>query len=107
MIAVDGISTTVAVLGVVAGLIGIAGFIGALIAYARFKGLESSMELMRSANGELRAELMDEREKRAKLEGQIEVLVGSLADKIVAAVALRVSEMRWRPTDSRTRSTDS
>lgn len=101
-----GVSGTITGLGIISGIIGLAGFIGALLAYVRFKGLEQSMDMMQIANSELRAELLDEKERRAKLEGQVEVLVGSLADRIVAAVAIRVGEMQFRSPQSRTRHDD-
>jgi hypothetical protein len=102
------LSDALVVLGVIAGLVGVAGFVGALIAYARFKGLESSMAMMKSANDELRSELQDEREKRANLQGQVDVLVGDLANRIVHAVTAALSSSRagLRDPSSRTRATD-
>ena len=54
---------------------------------SRSAALRSSQELIVAANRELRDELAQEKERRAQLEGRLDVLMSGLAERIIAAVA--------------------
>jgi len=74
-------------LAVLGAALAIASTAGAAWAVSRSAALRSSQELIVAANRELRDELAQEKERRAQLEGRLDVLMSGLAERIIAAVA--------------------
>jgi hypothetical protein len=123
--------TLLEIAAVVLGItVGSGGILATLWAVGKVRGVETSIDLLssanealRSANEDLRVELsLSERdcgERIARLEGQNAALLDGLGDKLAHAIAGRLesilSELSWniveriqqhRPPESRTRSTD-
>jgi hypothetical protein len=123
--------TLLEIAAVVLGItVGAGGILATLWAVGKVRGVETSIDLLssanealRSANEDLRVELsLSERkceERIARLEGQNAALLDGLGDKLAHAIAGRLepilSELSWniveriqqhRPPESRTRSTD-
>ena len=95
-------------------LASVSGILAILWAAARVKGIELSLNLISTANDELRSEisdakkaLEDERHECAKrigkLEGELEALMGGVGEKIIETI---VHAMQSRSPSSRTRETD-
>jgi hypothetical protein len=91
-----------AVFTMVAAVLGVAGVVGAAWAVARTKGIQVSMQIMATANTELRAEVEDGRralqEERVEcaritshLQGQIDALTGGLAERLLIAMGTAVA----------------
>ena len=85
--------------------------VAAAVAVWRSASVRSSLDTIRLINDELRAsnvelrqELAAERENRARLEGRIDALTSDLAERIVRAVTLAITDAR--PTATRTRKDD-
>jgi hypothetical protein len=82
--------TTLAVIG---GLVTVVTAAGAAWAIARQAAITASLDTiiqanneLRKTNADLRAELVDERVKRAEMEGRLTVFVDQFAERIVSAV---------------------
>lgn len=78
----------------IGGFLTVIATVAAAYAVSRSATLRASMTTTTEANAEmrliiadLRAEVATEKEKRAQLEGRIDVLTSGLAERIVAAVA--------------------
>ena len=74
-------------LAMLGAALAIASTASAAWAVSRSAALRSSQELIIAANRELRDELAQEKERRAQLEGRLDVLMSGLAERIIAAVA--------------------
>lgn len=74
-------------LAVIGAVLTIAATAGAAWAVSRSSAMKSSLDMIVTANRELRDELAAEKERRAQLEGRLDVLMSGLAERIIAAVA--------------------
>lgn len=107
-------------LGILATIIGIAGGVGAAVAVFRQQAIKASLATiieanaeLREANKDLRQELEAERQKRAALEGKLDLFTDHFAQQIVSAVIETVRQTSpfvainpKRPAGARTRTTD-
>lgn len=98
----------------IGGLLAAVGLLQFLWAASRIKGVELSLSMMATSNGELRAENADLRSSMedervecarttARLEGELKVWMDGLAERIVSATVKALSASDRVP---RTRSTD-